>query len=66
MLAIIIEFLLDCLWILSQGVIGFAAVMLVIIGTVASKNTYNDFRRRIDEKSAKKWIMEEAERKKEV
>jgi len=56
MLAILTEYLLDCLWILSQCVIGFAVIMLMIIGIAASKNTYNDFRRRIDEKSAEKWI----------
>jgi len=26
------EFLLDCLWILSQGVIGFSVILLMIIG----------------------------------
>ena len=36
-MAEIIEFVLDCLWILSQCVIGFAAMMLMIAGGMAIK-----------------------------
>jgi len=50
-----IEFLLDCLWILSQGVIGFAIIMLLLIGASTLRNTYNDFRRRMEERAEKKW-----------
>ena len=43
-MAEIIEFVLDCLWILSQCVIGFAAMMLMIAGGMAIRNTYHDTR----------------------
>jgi len=49
------EFLLDCLWILSQGVIGFAIIMLAIIGANTLRNTWLDLRRRMEERANEKW-----------
>jgi len=49
------EFILDCLWVLSQGVIGFAIIMLVIIGANTVKNTWKDFRQRMEERAKEKW-----------
>ena len=48
------EFLLDCLWILSQGVIGFAIIMLMIIGVSTLKMTLREAKRKMDER-AQKW-----------
>ena len=47
----VIEFMLDCLWILSQGIIGFAIILLSIIGANSLKNTWNEIKRRAEEKS---------------
>jgi len=54
MLAILIEFLLDCLWILSQCVIGSAAIMLMIIGGVAIRSAWHDIMRERRKRSWKK------------
>ena len=54
MLAILTEYLLDCLWILSQVVIGFTAVMLMVIVCVVIRNTWHEIMRRAEEEAWKK------------
>ena len=49
------EFILDCLWVLSQCVIGFAIIMLVIIGANTVKNTWKDLKHRMEERANEKW-----------
>jgi len=49
-----IEFMLDCIWILSQCVIGFAIIMLLIIGASTLKMTLREAKRKMDER-AQKW-----------
>jgi len=48
------NFVLDCLWILSQCVIGFAIIMLLIIGASTLKMTLREAKRKMDER-AQKW-----------
>jgi len=49
------NFILDCLWVLSQGVIGFATIILMITGANTLRNTWLDLRRRMEERANKKW-----------
>ena len=49
------EFLLDCLWILSQCVIGFTVIILMIIGLNTLKNTWKDLKHRMEERANEKW-----------
>jgi len=49
------EFLLDCLWVLSQCVIGFSVIMLMITGANTLRNTWLDLRRRMEERANEKW-----------
>ena len=44
------EFILDCLWVLSKCVIGFTAIMLMVIGGVAIRNTWHEIMGRMEEK----------------
>lgn len=43
-------FILDCIWIVARGVIGFTAIMLMILGGIAIRNTWHDIMRRYEEK----------------
>ena len=49
------SFILDCLWVLSQCVIGFTAVMLMIIGAMAIRSTWHEIMRRAEEKMGREW-----------
>jgi len=49
------EFILDCVCIFCQCVIGFAAIMLVVIIIAISKNTWKDLKHRMGERAEEKW-----------
>jgi len=55
MLAIIIEYLLDCLWVLVQGVIGLASIMLIIIAAATIRTTWHELKQRMEERAEEKW-----------